>query len=117
MVATRGVRGLLTLCDADPQPENVAVVAHGRFNKYVLSSLLHGDATRWEDFQQDNTCINVLERTKPDGGVFKGQEWKALILNDTSHLSEREKTEDQGKVAEPKAVDTFGTAGPNSFGV
>ena len=67
--------------------------------------LLHGDASRWEDYQQDNTCINVLERTKPEGGVFKGQEWKALILNDTSHLSDRERTEDQGKAQENTSGD------------
>ncbi len=35
------------LLDADPQPANVLVVAHGRLNKYALSALLHGDASRW----------------------------------------------------------------------
>ena len=39
-VAARGVRALLELLDADAEPSNVAVVAHGRCNKYCLAALL-----------------------------------------------------------------------------
>eukprot|EP01045_Picozoa_sp_COSAG04_P018591 COSAG04_NODE_1730_length_5772_cov_79.772078_6_plen_111_part_00 len=39
-VAARGVRALLELLDAEAEPSNVAVVAHGRCNKYCLAALL-----------------------------------------------------------------------------
>jgi hypothetical protein len=50
-----------------------------------------GLCTSREDYQQENTCLNVLERRRTEsatttGGVFKGQPWSSLVLNDTSHL-------------------------------
>jgi broad specificity phosphatase PhoE len=95
-VARRGQRGLLALLDgADEElggkrPKNVLVVAHGRFNKLVISSLLRGNAGSWGEIEQDNTCVNILERTVPDAdGTHNDGVWHARVLNDTGHLPQR----------------------------
>ena len=54
------------------------VVAHGRFNK-ILISALQGDMSKASDLQQGNTCINVLD-FDADGRVL------VRALNVREHL-------------------------------
>ena len=47
----------------------------------------YDDVGRWRDFEQENTCINVLERSRGmDGaGGFKGQPWRSLVGHTSPH--------------------------------
>ena len=41
----------------------------------------YDDVGRWREFEQQNTCVNVLERSRGMGGAggFKGQPWRSLV--------------------------------------
>lgn len=85
-VAARGVAGLRALglgSGAADGPRHVALVAHGRFNKILISEL-QGDRSRCSEIQQGNTCINVLD-VPQDGGACKVQ---ALDVRDHLEASE-----------------------------
>ena len=62
----------------------IALVAHGRINKVMLSALLHNDLSRMEEFPQGNTSLTLLER--PDGSPPAGP-WRALYVNHKVHLA------------------------------
>jgi broad specificity phosphatase PhoE len=63
-VEERALRGLQSVYGEFPEAECVVIVAHGRFNKICLASLLYGDALRSTEIQQGNTCINVIDQLK-----------------------------------------------------
>ncbi|HVM44346.1 MAG TPA: histidine phosphatase family protein [Candidatus Thermoplasmatota archaeon] len=62
----------------------IALVAHGRINKIVLSALVHDDLSRMEEFPQGNTSLTLLERA--DGAPPTGP-WRALYVNHKVHLA------------------------------
>ena len=80
-VSQRGVAGITELLvdSSDLNESLFCVVAHGRFNKILLSSLLYNDPSRYTEFEQSNTCINVLDYNK------QTEQWKAVVLNYTDH--------------------------------
>ena len=88
VVAARGIEGLRTLgvlptlagsgSSASAGERTFLVVAHGRFNK-ILISALQGDVSKASDLQQGNTCINVLD-FDADGRVL------VRALNVREHL-------------------------------
>ncbi|VVC71947.1 2,3-bisphosphoglycerate-dependent phosphoglycerate mutase [uncultured archaeon] len=60
----------------------VLVVGHGVFNNALIAALTNTGVNRpW--FQQDNTCVNLLERDNVFGC------WVIRYLNDTRHLTGR----------------------------
>ena len=61
-----------------PTERRVCVVAHGRFNKILISALL-GDVSKASDIAQGNTAVNVLD-FGPDGQV------SLVVLNERGHL-------------------------------
>lgn len=75
-VENRGRSALQQLLDTEAQ--HIAVVAHGRFNKIMLSSVLYQDCTKHLDIVQGNTCVNVLDVSKTD--------WKPQLLNYVEHV-------------------------------
>lgn len=66
------------------QTGTIALVAHGRINKIMLSALIHRDLSRMDEFPQGNTSLTLLER--PDGSPPDGP-WKALYVNHKVHLA------------------------------
>ena len=62
----------------------IALVAHGRINKIMLSALVHRDLSRMEEFPQGNTSLTLLERD--DGAPPEGP-WRALYVNHKVHLA------------------------------
>jgi len=76
-VETRGRLALQQLLN-DTQAQHIAIVAHGRFNKIMLSSLLYQDSTKHQDITQGNTCVNVLD--------FEGDECTSQLLNYVDHV-------------------------------
>lgn len=78
-VVKRGVRTIHEIM-AQSVNEHVLIVTHGRFNKIILSYLVHETLEKMHEFPQDNTCINVL-----DYDISTGK-YSVLRLNDTSHL-------------------------------
>lgn len=63
----------------------VALVAHGRINKVMLSSLVLRDMSKMDEFPQGNTSLTLLERD--DDAPPEGP-WRALYVNHRVHLSE-----------------------------
>lgn len=90
VVAARGIEGLRTLGVLPPtagtsslaaaSDRTFLLVAHGRFNK-ILISALQGDVSKASDLAQGNTCINVLD-FDPDGRVV------VRALNVRDHILE-----------------------------
>lgn len=80
MVADRAMAALLDMGLLPPpggdagdgqaavSPRHVCLVAHGRFNKILLSKL-RGDVSRCSEIQQGNTCVNVIDIAAADGAV------------------------------------------------
>lgn len=62
----------------------IALVAHGRINKIMLSSLIHNDASRMDEFPQGNTSLTLMER---DDGAPPTGPWRALYVNHKVHLA------------------------------
>jgi broad specificity phosphatase PhoE len=83
-VVARGTVGLQRLYEEFPEAETFAIVAHGRFNKILLSSLLYGDPTRYVEVHQGNTCINVIDQRK-DGS------YALVLLNSMDHVTKEGK--------------------------
>ena len=78
-VSERGKAALEQLLDTFPDEDNIAVVAHGRFNKVLLATLLWGDASRYSEMEQGNTCINVLDYNEDK------ETWSPVLLNYIDH--------------------------------
>ncbi|KDO26796.1 hypothetical protein SPRG_08086 [Saprolegnia parasitica CBS 223.65] len=76
-VERRGTAALREL--ARRSLDHVAIVCHGRFNRVVLASLLHGDLRQMEAIEQDNTCVNVLDFDRATGT------FTAHLVNCTDH--------------------------------
>jgi broad specificity phosphatase PhoE len=80
MAALRGL-GLLPPLDGGspvPCPRHVCLVAHGRHNKILLAAL-SGDVSRCNDFQQGNTCVNVID-------IATSGEARLLLTDFRGHL-------------------------------
>ena len=78
-VESRALQGLAKLYEQFPEAESFMIVAHGRFNKVLLSSLLYGDALQFAKVQQGNTCVNVIDQLK-DGT------YREVLLSYTGHI-------------------------------
>lgn len=78
-VEKRGLRGLEMLTKQYPESDLLVIVAHGRFNKILLASLLYGDALKQSEIEQGNTCINVIDQRK-DG------QYDQVVINYLEHL-------------------------------
>lgn len=78
----RARAGLFPLLEKHPRG-TIAVVAHGRINKIMLSSLILRDLSRMDEFPQANTSLSLLERA--DGAPPEGP-WRALYVNHKVHL-------------------------------
>lgn len=76
-VEQRGRQGMDHLMRSFPEAERFCIVAHGRFNKILLQSLL-GISGR-DVFEQGNACVNVLD-VDPQGN------WKAQLINHMEHF-------------------------------
>lgn len=74
---------LMPLLERHPRG-HVALVAHGRINKILLSGLVHGDLSRMEEFPQGNTSVTILER---DDGAPPLGAWRVLAVNLKDHLA------------------------------
>lgn len=74
---------LFPLLDEHPRG-TIAIVAHGRINKIMLSALVKRDLTKMDEFPQANTSLTLLERA--DGAPPEGP-WRALYVNHKVHLS------------------------------
>jgi broad specificity phosphatase PhoE len=59
-------------------PRHVCLIAHGRHNKILLAAL-SGDVSRCGDFQQGNTCVNVID-------IAANGEAKLLLTDFRGHL-------------------------------
>lgn len=79
-VEDRGLHGLDTLAKKHPDSCLLVIVAHGRFNKILLASLLYGDVLKHSEIEQGNTCINIIDQRK-DGNYEK------VVLNYLGHLN------------------------------
>jgi probable phosphoglycerate mutase len=55
----------------------IAIVAHGRILKILLSSLIDGDLRKQEQHPQHNTGVTLIEG--------RGDVWKVVTKNDTTH--------------------------------
>lgn len=78
----RARAALFPLLEKHPRG-TIALVAHGRINKIMLSSLVHCDVARMDEFPQGNTSLTLLERadlSPPEGP------WRALYVNKKVHL-------------------------------
>ena len=82
-VEHRAREALSEVLNGHPDCRHVAVVAHGRTNKILLSSLLFGDATKIQPFKQGNTCINVLDFDQIN------KTWSKVLLNYVEHNEDR----------------------------
>lgn len=79
----RAKGALFPLLERHPRG-TIAIVAHGRINKIILSSLLLNDMSKMEEFPQGNTSLTLLERA--DGAPPTGP-WRALYVNHKVHLA------------------------------
>jgi broad specificity phosphatase PhoE len=76
-------RGTQTIHDIMTQSmnEHILIVTHGRFNKIVLSYLVHANLHSMHTVTQDNTCVNVLDFD------FTNGKYAPVLINDTTHLN------------------------------
>ncbi len=58
--------------------KNVLLVAHGRLNKILITTLLGRSLSQTNEIQQRNCCLNILE--------ISGNSAKALVINETGFL-------------------------------
>lgn len=79
----RARAALFPILDRHPTG-TIALVAHGRINKIMLSALIHDDLSRMEEFPQGNTSLTLLERA--DHAPPEGP-WRALYVNQKVHLA------------------------------
>jgi len=80
-VFARGLEALREIA-LKHQGQDVLCVSHSRFNKVLLSEILHGDISKMMMIPQDNTCVNVLH--------FQDDEFTVKEVNLTgSELSEK----------------------------
>eukprot|EP00542_Grammatophora_oceanica_P001503 CAMPEP_0194053354 /NCGR_PEP_ID=MMETSP0009_2-20130614/49447_1 /TAXON_ID=210454 /ORGANISM="Grammatophora oceanica, Strain CCMP 410" /LENGTH=264 /DNA_ID=CAMNT_0038701393 /DNA_START=12 /DNA_END=806 /DNA_ORIENTATION=+ len=83
-VYDRGTDTVSQLLDDYSSALNVCIVAHGRFNKILLASLLWQSPLEYRRIEQGNTCINVVD--------FDGDSYKEVLISYVDHI-EREKDE------------------------
>ena len=77
-----GLEALLRTAEEEEETDEarpVALVAHGSFNKLLISSLLWKDVRRSSELEQGNVAINVLDFDRSSGS------FEALLLNYGEH--------------------------------
>jgi len=79
-VEARGVHGIKTVLSRNEKYTHVAIVAHGRFIKILLSAILYSNLGKMFDIEQDNCCINVIDYDR------EKHTFSPVILNYTGHL-------------------------------
>jgi len=82
-VEDRARAGISQILRGFPDCDHFCIVAHGRFNKVLLMSLL--GLTGKDSIQQGNTGINVVD-------VDRQGEWKAHVINYLQHTERDAKT-------------------------
>lgn len=83
-VQQRAVRAVDAIVEAHPG-ETVMLVAHGRWVRVLLASLLPGyGLARMHEIKHGNTCVNRL--------TYKEGHYTADLMNDRSHLDAMETT-------------------------
>lgn len=76
--------GLFPLLQAHADA-TIAVVAHGRLNKILLSGLMHrGDLSRQQQFRQANTSVSLLSC---DAHAVPAGPWTLHYENDRAHVA------------------------------
>ncbi|KAL7575137.1 hypothetical protein ACA910_000502 [Epithemia clementina (nom. ined.)] len=78
-VVERGRAALQHILKSYPEVDHICIVAHGRFNRLLLTALL--GFSNPDAIVQGNTCINVLDVNEED------DQWKALVLNHLDHIT------------------------------
>ena len=78
-VSKRGQAAMDTLMEQHSDETHLAVVAHGRFNKILLATLLWNDPSRYVEIEQGNTCINVIDYNE------QIESWNPIVLNYFEH--------------------------------
>jgi broad specificity phosphatase PhoE len=81
-VAKRGRSGIDMLLDQYPEEQHIVVVAHGRFNKILLATLLYGDECRHDLVKQGNACVNII-----DLNIEGRHTWTARVINHVEHIN------------------------------
>mmetsp|Transcript_27688 Transcript_27688/g.80959 ORF Transcript_27688/g.80959 Transcript_27688/m.80959 type:complete len:274 (-) Transcript_27688:287-1108(-) len=87
-VAFRARRGLQALLKEHQDAQHIAVVAHNRFNKTLMGSLLHRCVFKGQRIVQGNTCVNVLDLVNGDPTspeFLSCAKWDPIMLNFTEH--------------------------------
>ncbi|KAF1314966.1 putative phosphatase phoe, partial [Globisporangium splendens] len=79
-VVARGVAKINSIMTSSQPQDHVLIVTHGRFNKVVLTQMLHGELSKMHDLTQDNTCVNVVDYDHVTHA------YTPVLLNSTSHL-------------------------------
>mmetsp|Transcript_56156 Transcript_56156/g.168086 ORF Transcript_56156/g.168086 Transcript_56156/m.168086 type:complete len:280 (+) Transcript_56156:67-906(+) len=82
-VETRARGALRQLLKDCPEDRHLVVVGHGRINRLLLASLLHGDATKFAPIEQGNTAISVVDYDPGEDG------WTEVMLNYCAHTEDR----------------------------
>merc|ERR1712118_634276 len=88
MVVQRARDSLTTILERYPASQHIALVAHGRFNKVLLASLIYNDVSQFKTIKQGNTCINVLDYdpvASSSESKWSTKNWKPIILNYLNH--------------------------------
>jgi broad specificity phosphatase PhoE len=80
-VSGRGQAAIQRFLEEFPDEDHLAVVAHGRFNKVLLATLLWKDASRYVEIEQGNTCINVIDYCDSI------DQWNPILLNYGDHVA------------------------------
>jgi len=78
-VERRARQGLENILESHGDDKHFAIVAHGRTNQVLLTSLLMNDVSKIREYKQGNTCINVID-------FDEGQKsWSTVLINHIEH--------------------------------
>nr|CCA18585.1 conserved hypothetical protein [Albugo laibachii Nc14]CCA20542.1 conserved hypothetical protein [Albugo laibachii Nc14] len=69
--------------------DHIMIVAHGRFNKIILSQCLYGNLEHMHEFEQENTCVNVLDYDR------ESQTYEEVVINSVKHLPRQLTSDDR----------------------
>lgn len=88
-VVARGIPKITEIMHQAAAQDHIMIVAHGRFNKIILSQCLYGNLEHMHDFEQENTCINVLDYDRAS------QTYEEVVINSIQHLPRQLASHDQ----------------------
>lgn len=78
-VSRRGKEAIESLLLETKSGDHLCIVAHGRFNKVLLATLLWNDPSRFAEMEQGNTCINAIDYNELT------KMWSPILINYTDH--------------------------------